>query len=343
MPQPNSTARERLEAYRGRCEAGDASGLRDATKQALRDPHCLVVARAAEVCGERLLYDLEPELIAAYGRFLDRPAKRDPQCTAKGAIARALVALDSQDVTFYLAGIGYRQPEPVWGGTVDTAVDLRTSCAMGLAATPYPRALIELIALLYEPEPRARAGAARAIACTEPFAAEAVLRGKALAGDPEPDVIGECLAGLLQVAADDSPPFVARFLHDPDPVLRELTALALGGSRLETALNLLREAWESQPLKRDTDRALLRAAVLHRSDQAFEWLLSVVEEGDRASAELLIRELAAYRSNARLHERLAQSVQTRADEHLIACLHEAWDRLGGTGRDSARPHLNSKN
>jgi len=326
MPKPRSTARERLEAYRRRCETGDAPSLRDATRQALRDPHCLVVARAAEVSGERLLYDLEPELIAAYGRFLDKPAKRDPQCTAKGAIARALVALDSQDVTFYLAGIGYRQPEPVWGGSVDTAVDLRTSCAMGLAATSYPRALIELVSLLHDPEPRARAGAARAIACTDSLAAEAVLRAKALAGDPEPDVIGECLAGLLQVAPDDSPDFVARFLDDPDPALRELAALALGGSRLETALHLLREAWESQPLKRDADRALLRAAVLHRSDQAFEWLLSVVEKGDRASAELVIRELAAYRSNARLHERLARAVKARTDEHLTACLRDAWDR-----------------
>jgi hypothetical protein len=326
MPQTSGTARERLEAYRRRCETGDASSLRDATRQALRDPHCLVVARAAEVTGERLLYDLEPDLIAAYGRFLDRPAKRDPQCTAKGAIARAMVALDSQDVTFYLAGIGYRQPEPVWGGTVDTAVDLRTSCAMGLAATSHPRALIELVSLLHDPEPHARVGAARAIACTEPLAAEAVLRAKALAGDPEPDVVGECLAGLLQVAPDDSPPFVARFLDEPDPALRELAALSLGGSRLEAALHLLREAWESQPLKRDRDRALLRAAVLHRSDQSFEWLLSVVAEGDRASAELVIRELAAYRGNARLRERLARAVKARTDEHLSGCLRETWDR-----------------
>jgi HEAT repeat protein len=326
MPQPSGTARERLEAYRRCCAAADAANLRDATRQALGDRHFLLVARAAEVCGERLLYDLEPDLIAAYRRFLDKPTKVDPQCTAKGAIARALVTLDSQDVSFYLAGIGYRQPEPVWGGRVDTAVDLRASCAMGLAATAYPRALIELVSLLHDPEPGARAGAARAIACTEPFAAEAVLRGKTLAGDREPDVIGECLAALLQVAPDDSPPFVARFLRERDAALRELAALALGGSRLEPALHLLREEWESQPLKRDSDRVLLRAAALHRSEPAFDWLLSVVAEGDRTSAEMVIRELAAYRSNARLQARLAQAVQTRADDHLTASLRDGWTR-----------------
>ena len=37
----------------------------------------------------------------------------------------------------------------------------------GELTTPYPRALIDLVALLHDPEPHARSGAARAIACTE--------------------------------------------------------------------------------------------------------------------------------------------------------------------------------
>jgi len=84
----------------------------------------------------------------------------------------------------------YRQPEPVWGGPVDTALDLRCTCAMGLAGTAYPRAIIELVTLLQDSEHHARSGAARAIACTEPLAAEPVLRLKALGGDPEPEAIG---------------------------------------------------------------------------------------------------------------------------------------------------------
>jgi hypothetical protein len=106
---------------------------------------------------------------------------------AKGAIARALVALDCQDAALYRAGIRLRQLEPVWGGSVDTAIDLRGTCAMGLVQTRYPRALAELVALLADPEPRARTGAAPAIVCAVPLGAEAVLRAKALMGNARPD------------------------------------------------------------------------------------------------------------------------------------------------------------
>lgn len=324
MSDKRPDVRERIEQYRRLCETREAEAVADATRKALADPHYLQVARAAEICAERLLYDLEPDLIRAYDRLLKNPAKKDPSCTAKGAIARALVALDSQDSAFYAAGTRYRQPEPVWGGTVDTAVDLRCSCAMGLVSTPYPRALIELVALLHDPEPHARSGAARAIACTEPLAAEAVLRSKLLAGDSEPDVIGDCLAGLLQVAPDEASGFVAEFLDDPDPAIGELAALTLGESRLDHALELLRERWEGQPLKRDADRVLLRAAVLHRSEAAFDWLLCVVERGDAKSAGLIISELLVYRANHKLRRRLEAALKRRGDAGVLARLQEIW-------------------
>lgn len=56
----------------------------------------------------------------------------------------------------------------------------RASCAMGLSASGEPRTLIALVDLLADPEHGARAGASRATACTEPLAAEAVLRTKVL-------------------------------------------------------------------------------------------------------------------------------------------------------------------
>ena len=67
---------------------------------------------------------------------------------------------------FFIAGLQYHQHEPVWGGTEDTAIDLRVSCAMGLANSAYPRALIALIPLLYDDYAQARQGAVRAIAFT---------------------------------------------------------------------------------------------------------------------------------------------------------------------------------
>jgi len=91
---------------------------------------------------------------------------------AKQAIARALVSLECQDVTFFLEGIRYQQLEPTWGGSSDSAIDVRCSCAMGLVATGYSRAVAELTALLQDREWRARAGAARAISCGNPREAE---------------------------------------------------------------------------------------------------------------------------------------------------------------------------
>ncbi len=316
-PQP------RLQRLQAAAE-GDPGAFPDIARAALRDPHPLPVARAAQLCGDRLLYDLEGDLTAAFARLRPLAFTRDPQCMAKGAIARALVALDCQDAALYRVGIRLRQAEPVWGGSVDTAVHLRATCAMGLVQTRYPRALVDLAGLLADPEPRARAGAARAIACAEPLAAEAVLRAKALMGDAEPEVVGECLAGLLQLEPEESPDFVAGFLDGPDPAVREQAALALGGCRLDLALRLLRERWDAEPLKAEAHRILLRGAVLHRSEAAFDWLLGVIARGDPRTAAWVVEELAIYRANPLLCQRVKQAVDARARPMVSEVWRRAW-------------------
>ena len=134
---------------------GDRAAKVETLQRALRG-HCRVAAKAARVAEDSLLYELIPALLASYARFLDKPLKHDPSCFAKKALARALVALDCNDAEFFLGGVRYRQLEPVWGGTADTAVDVRATCAMGLVASGYSRALVELTALLNDSEPAAR-------------------------------------------------------------------------------------------------------------------------------------------------------------------------------------------
>src|SRR5262245_9459079 len=164
------TPEERLEALQKHRFGENATADSDVLAAALNDRHFRVTAKAAEIASERLCYPLVRNLIDAYQRLLNDPVKKDPQCYAKQAIARALVALECNDTQFLIAGLSYRQMEPVWGGTQDTAVDVRSSCAMGLVNSGYPRAIQELTALLNDPEMRARQGAARAIACGEPRA-----------------------------------------------------------------------------------------------------------------------------------------------------------------------------
>jgi HEAT repeat protein len=311
---------EELDALTGE----DRPAYLAAVATALADRHARIVSKAARLAAESLLYKLERELVTAYRRFLEQPVKRDPNCLAKQALVRALVELDSTDTQFFIDALRYRQPEPVWDGSMDTAVELRCSAAMGLVATGYPRALVEVAELLYDPEAPARAGAARAIACGHPGQAELLLRAKVLAGDADPSVIGECFGGLLAVEPDESPDFVARFLIDADEAIRELAALALGESRTETALPHLLRAWDDVLLAPGFRRALIRAAALHRSDDAFHWLLALVAAPDRRVAEDVVEVLAMYKHNERLAARLRAAVAERGDGTLETHFEMLW-------------------
>jgi hypothetical protein len=325
MPLKRNRIKERLKELELDYSNSDPVEVQAMVIEALNHRHCLIVKKAAELCEERLIYNLEADLLKAYQRFLNNPVKNDPSCTAKEAIVRTLVALDSQEVDFFIAGLHYHQHEPVWGGTEDTATDLRVSCAMGLANTSYPRALIELVTLLYDHSSHARKGAVRAIAFTQPLAAEAVLRSKAIAGDSEPDVIGETLSALLQVSPYESQKFVANYLESHgDPVLRQSVALAIGASRLDEALEILRSCWNNMPLKEEQDYCLLLGAILHRSETAFAWLLDVVVEGDPSSARFIVEELAIYRTDKRLSKKMEVALAERGDNVLTALFHEIW-------------------
>jgi hypothetical protein len=180
---PRQSTDEKLALLEALVEDADAQALPAVLGQALAVRNYRIVAYAAHVAGEKLVYDCVPQLLAAYPHFLEKPVKRDPVCAAKKAIMRALYDLDCDDVEFYLAAIRYRQMEPVWGGTVDTATDLRSSAAMGLVSSGYSRALLEVAELLT---------------------------------DSEPPVIGDCCAELLSVEPDESVAFVARFLDAGD-------------------------------------------------------------------------------------------------------------------------------
>jgi hypothetical protein len=76
------------------------------------------------------LPQLTPELLIAFDRFFENPAKTDPQCWAKNALSRALTGFEHQDAAVFLRGMRHIQLEPVWGGTSDTAATLRSTCAL---------------------------------------------------------------------------------------------------------------------------------------------------------------------------------------------------------------------
>jgi HEAT repeat protein len=197
-----------------------------ALRKALQDPNNYYVSKAADFA----LTDLIPDLLATFDRFLLNPVKSDPQCWAKNAIAKTLKDFAYDDASFYLRGIKHIQLEPVWGGPEDTAATLRGACAFALTASSIPRAeamrhLVDLLAA--DTEKTVRMEAALAIAHLGGIESVLLLRLKALAGDREPEVIGQCFTGLLDLAPADYIPFVAGFLKtDTDVRFEAAAALA---------------------------------------------------------------------------------------------------------------------
>lgn len=315
-----SPARKRTAAWEEKLEALSLlppDAQRDVQNKAvstgLTDTHFRVVARAATLAGERALHERIPDLIAAWPRLLKDGAKRDPQCFAKTAISGALLALECPDVAFWLEAMHCRQPEPTWGGTTDTAVNVRRNCAMGLVNTRHTRAIVELTTLLNDPERDVRAGAARAISCGDPLAAEAVLRFKVLAGDRDPEVLGECFTALLEIEPEKSLPLVASQLRHKDDAVRDFAALALGESRLPLALDHLISAWNDAYLSPPMRAVLARAASLIRTEAAFDWLVGLIEKGRAVDADIAADALSVYDRNAKLMQRVREARARRQE------------------------------
>ncbi len=317
MPRSRQTIDEKLEAL-DHLNTDDAQITRETLSTSLKEKHYRIVAKAAKLCAEHLLYELEENIIRAYQHFLKNPIKTDPNCIAKRALSRAFVDLDGKHLEFYLAGLQYKQLEPVWGGSVDTAADIRASCAMGLVATGYSRALQEITLLLNDAEPAARLGAVRAMGCGNPNSAELLLRSKALAGDDSAEVTGECFSQLLSIEPDYSPAFIARFLNPEwiekeSGAVREFAALTLGESKLPMALGYLKKAWSDEILDKGFRQIIIRAASLHRSDAAFDWLLSIIENENAHLSRCAVEALQIYQRNKPLMKKVNTAVNNRKD------------------------------
>lgn len=290
-----------------------------ALREALRDPSEHVVARAAEIAGERELAELEDDLVATVERLLERPLERDRGCVGKAAAVEALVRTGSDRTETYLAAATHVQKEPVFGGRVDTAAGLRGAAAMGLVRSAHPRAYEILAGLLADPEVQARIGAAEAAAHGAPHVVGPLLRLRAQAADPDPRVPGACFAALLEVEGEGALPFVARFLEAESEELQEAAALALGESRLEGALPLLC-AWRLRAGFRNADRVAFVALVLLRSEAALDHLVEVLRTEETGVARLALQALAPLLERGALRERVSEAVKSRRDRSLDALL-----------------------
>ena len=291
-----------------------------ALREALRSPHNALAARAAALAAGRALTALIPDLLAAFDRFMEDPLRTDKGCRAKRAIVEALNALAHTDPAPYLRGIRHVQREPVFGGRADTADALRAQCAFALVRLGYRDVLFELVTLLADREAPARRAAVQALAHIEADASELLLRHKALAGDADPDVTGECLSGLMKLAPARSAEFVARFLAAEDRITAESAALALGNSGYAGAFDLLRARWE-QSIDPAFKQMLLLPMALTRRDEAVAFLLELIATAHTATAAKAVDALRIYGADPRRREAVERAVSER-DESAITNVFE---------------------
>jgi hypothetical protein len=284
-------------------------------RHGLRNRSNLVIAKAAKVAGELQAKALLPDLVTVFHKLMADPLRLDKRCAALTEIVTALYALDCDDPEPYLTGLRHVQMEGSYGPPVDAAAKLRGLCAQGLLRTRYPNALDEVLRLLVDREAAARLGAVKALAVNGGEAGALLLNLKVLTGDREPEVLGECFAGLLAVGSDRSIKFVAEYVESEDDAVAEAAILALGESRDEHGLEILKDKWRrtvAGPLR----PVLLLAMACSRLEPAIAFLIAIVEEASAQTAAQAIEALAPYRSSERISSALEEVVRQRNKQAL---------------------------
>jgi hypothetical protein len=301
---------ETLAALRRVRDDPDAAASREELRRVLQAEGSHAVARAAAIAGEAGLEPLVPELAASFPRFLAGLPRADPGCSAKTAIVEALRRLGHDDAALYRQAARHVQLEPVFGGKVDTAVELRGAAALAIGELGKGDALALLAELLADPEPAVRIQAARAVAAHASDAGAPLLRLKALCTEPEPRVVAECLLALLHLDASGQRDFVASFLSKPD-ALAEAAAIALGESRAAEAFLLLR-GWLPEASRRGLRRTAFVALAALRRDEAIELLLGIVRDDAAPAAREAAQALGSLGGEA-IRERLRVAAAGRPE------------------------------
>ena len=288
-------------------------------RKSLQSRTSLVAAKAAEVVAELEWLELLPDLATMFAWFMDRPGDKDKGCKAKLAAVAALDRLRCDDDALFLRALRHVQREPVWGGSVDTAAELRAAGAAGLVRLNHPEALAFLADLLADSEAAARAGAARALAYRGGDDAAALLRLRLRCGEPEPGVLQEHLLALLHLQPEQGLTLAAELLEHADGAEADPIALALGQSRLPGAFDQLR-AWYERSLDAEARRVALTALALLRHDEPLAFLLGLLRHAELDQAVAVAEVLWMYGHDLAMVSRVREAAHARPDDKAAQVL-----------------------
>jgi HEAT repeat protein len=275
-------------------------------RKSLQDRTSLVVAEAAKTAAELHIVELIPDLLAAYARLFENPAKADPKCWGKTAIVRALTTMDFSESLPYLRGSTHVQMEPVWGGQEDAAGPLRSNCILALPqCTDLRRSDVFrcLVNALTDPLDPVRLEAVRTIEQMNGDEASLLLRLKARIGDRRAAVTGRVFDAILNLESEKGLVFVEEFLKSADVEVRDEAALAIGGWRHPGAVQILIAAWQ-QTMDRSFRSTLLRAISSSREESGLEFLLYLVREGPGPHATSALEALELHTGSPEIQSRI---------------------------------------
>ena len=290
---------------------------RDELRRWIGDRSNLVVAAAAVLAGENMLTEMVGTLESAFERFLINPLKDDKLCRAKLAVIQTLDRMEHPRADVFLKAANHVQFEPIWGGSEDSAPPLRAAALVALARVEGSGCLPLLVDSLADPARDVRVAAAVALGAIGTEAAGLVLRLKVRVGDKDPDVLSECLLGLLTIGPTANLPIVAGFLTPSNAVSCEAAALALGKSRLPEALAPLRECWPRCFDPELRQHVLLAIAILRRP-AAIDHLIEVVTTEADSTAIHALAALRISKDDPKLRERIERIVRDRNSPPLRA-------------------------
>lgn len=314
---PSRRIEEQVEAIKALRTGGPTASAIALLRKSLRDRVNVVAAKAAQMAGEMQLEVLVPDLAKAFERLFENPLKTDPQCWGKNALAKALKDLGYAESALFLRGVQHIQLEPVWGGIEDTASTLRGTCALALlqcSDITRDMKLRALVDALTDAEAPVRADAITALAQMEGEEAVLLLRLKAKLGDEHAEVTGRSLESLLQLDGAESVPFVASFLAQKRDEVREEAALALGASRLDSAVEALKETWQRQHAR--DGEFLLRAISSARTYGAIEFLLDVLRNGREPDALSALHALELHKDSDEICRKITEAVGGRTETSI---------------------------
>lgn len=311
---------ERIEALGSLDEAAMLPGL----QKALRDRSNYVVAKAAAIVARRYVTPVIPDLLTAYDRLF--VAESDPLVLGKQAIANALKEIDYREPAPFIRGLQHIQLEPVWGGSEDRAGLLRSTCAHALAACDIDGVsrLQLLTDHLIDEERTVRREVVRAIANVGGNESVLLIRLKALTGDIDAEVVGQCFSALMDLDPRESVGFVERFLgsKDVDVVIEAVAALAV--AREPRGFEAVRRLWPTG-ISVDLRRAILFSCAASPVPLATEFLLSIVDQGGGEVAVWALSALADSRFRNEAKERARLAAHQSGNSQLIEAYRAAFE------------------